>query len=85
MRAYSFYRRVRVLFFYSFKNNTSIKIALEEKKFAMAEVHIIGQIVGASDFPDNSLYCKWSITHGIYYLTSLIKLKITCKLYFFIR
>ncbi len=30
----------------------------------MAEVHIIGQIVGASDFPENSLYCKWSITHG---------------------
>lgn len=30
----------------------------------MAEVHIIGQIVGASDFPDNSLYCKWSISHG---------------------
>ena len=30
----------------------------------MAEVHIIGQIVGGSDFPDNSLYCKWSISHG---------------------
>ena len=31
----------------------------------MAEVHVIGQIFGASDFPDNSLYCKWSINCGI--------------------
>jgi hypothetical protein len=31
----------------------------------MAEVHIIGQILGASDFPENSLYCKWSISCGI--------------------
>ncbi len=30
----------------------------------MAEVHIIGQILGGSDFPDNSLYCKWSISCG---------------------
>ena len=30
----------------------------------MAEVHIIGQILGGSDFPENSLYCKWSITCG---------------------
>ena len=32
----------------------------------MAEVHIIGQILGASEFPDHSLYCKWSISAGIY-------------------
>ncbi len=31
----------------------------------MAEVHIIGQILGASDFPSHSLYCKWSISTGI--------------------
>ncbi len=30
----------------------------------MAELHIIGQILGGSDFPDNSLYCKWSVSAG---------------------
>ncbi|EDV29916.1 B9 domain-containing protein 2 [Trichoplax sp. H2] len=27
----------------------------------MAEVHIIGEIIGATGFPSNNLYCKWSI------------------------
>lgn len=50
----------------------------------MAEVHIIGQIVGASDFPDNSLYCKWSITHGkLFKIPNKLILKSICKLYFF--
>ena len=31
----------------------------------MAEVHIIGQILGASEFPNHSLYCKWSINAGL--------------------
>ncbi|XP_072346284.1 uncharacterized protein [Scyliorhinus torazame] len=30
----------------------------------MAEVHIIGQIVGASGFPQNSLFCKWGLQAG---------------------
>ncbi|XP_067412763.1 B9 domain-containing protein 2 isoform X1 [Emydura macquarii macquarii] len=30
----------------------------------MAEVHIIGQIVGASGFPHSSLFCKWGIHTG---------------------
>ncbi|XP_063289300.1 B9 domain-containing protein 2 [Pelobates fuscus] len=30
----------------------------------MAELHIIGQIVGASGFPQNSLFCKWGIHTG---------------------
>ncbi|PSN38465.1 B9 domain-containing protein 2 [Blattella germanica] len=30
----------------------------------MAEVHIIGQITGASDFPNQSLFCKWGIHAG---------------------
>ena len=30
----------------------------------MAEVHIIGEIVGASGFPSQSLYCKWSLHIG---------------------
>ncbi|XP_002736715.1 B9 domain-containing protein 2-like [Saccoglossus kowalevskii] len=30
----------------------------------MAEVHIIGEIVGASCFPENSLFCKWGIHAG---------------------
>ena len=30
----------------------------------MAEVHVIGQIVGASGFPDHSLFCKWGIHTG---------------------
>lgn len=32
--------------------------------FRMAEVHVIGQIVGASGFPDHSLFCKWGIHTG---------------------
>ncbi|XP_053123078.1 B9 domain-containing protein 2 isoform X3 [Hemicordylus capensis] len=35
------------------------------RKFcAMAEVHVIGQIVGASGFPSSSLFCKWGIHTG---------------------
>jgi len=30
----------------------------------MAEVHIIGQIVGASGFPEHSLFCKWGLNVG---------------------
>ncbi|XP_039366912.1 transforming growth factor beta-1 proprotein-like isoform X2 [Mauremys reevesii] len=30
----------------------------------MAEVHLIGQIVGASGFPSSSLFCKWGIHTG---------------------
>ncbi|XP_006627517.2 B9 domain-containing protein 2 [Lepisosteus oculatus] len=30
----------------------------------MAELHIIGQIVGASGFPQNSLFCKWGVHTG---------------------
>lgn len=30
----------------------------------MAEVHLIGQIVGASGFPEKSLFCKWGIHTG---------------------
>jgi len=27
----------------------------------MAQVHLIGQLVGGSEFPQNSLFCKWMI------------------------
>ncbi|XP_015443916.1 B9 domain-containing protein 2 isoform X1 [Pteropus alecto] len=30
----------------------------------MAEVHVIGQIVGATDFSESSLFCKWGIHTG---------------------
>uniref|UniRef100_T1JIR5 B9 domain-containing protein 2 n=1 Tax=Strigamia maritima TaxID=126957 RepID=T1JIR5_STRMM len=30
----------------------------------MAEVHVIGQIVGASGFPTQSLFCKWGLHAG---------------------
>ena len=30
----------------------------------MAEVHIIGQLVGASGFPSGDLYCKWGLAVG---------------------
>ncbi|CAG2057115.1 unnamed protein product [Timema podura] len=31
---------------------------------SMAEVHILGQILGASEFPKNTLFCKWGIHAG---------------------
>jgi hypothetical protein len=31
----------------------------------MAEVHIVGQIYGGSEFPDQSLFCKWGIHTGL--------------------
>uniref|UniRef100_A0A1I8I2H3 B9 domain-containing protein 2 n=1 Tax=Macrostomum lignano TaxID=282301 RepID=A0A1I8I2H3_9PLAT len=31
---------------------------------SMAEVHVIGQIVGASEFPENDLFCKWEAHFG---------------------
>lgn len=30
----------------------------------MAEVHIIGQIIGASEFEENKLFCKWAFKTG---------------------
>ncbi|XP_063726579.1 B9 domain-containing protein 2-like [Symsagittifera roscoffensis] len=30
----------------------------------MAELHIIGEIVGGDGFPENSLFCKWSVHAG---------------------
>ncbi|XP_066559844.1 B9 domain-containing protein 2 [Amia ocellicauda] len=30
----------------------------------MAELHVIGQIVGASGFPQSSLFCKWGVHTG---------------------
>ncbi|XP_067942559.1 B9 domain-containing protein 2-like [Watersipora subatra] len=30
----------------------------------MAEVHIIGQVQGATGFPEHSLFCKWGIHAG---------------------
>ncbi|XP_035222690.1 B9 domain-containing protein 2-like [Stegodyphus dumicola] len=30
----------------------------------MCEVHIIGQITGASEFKQNKLFCKWGIHTG---------------------
>lgn len=30
----------------------------------MAEVHVIGQVVGASEFPSSTLYCKWGVVTG---------------------
>lgn len=30
----------------------------------MAEVHVIGQILGATGFPEHSLFCKWGIHTG---------------------
>lgn len=34
----------------------------------MAEVHLIGQIVGASKFPNQSLFCSWGIHAGVVYV-----------------
>lgn len=30
----------------------------------MAEVHVIGQIIGATGFSEGSLFCKWGIHTG---------------------
>ncbi len=30
----------------------------------MAEVHVIGEIVGGYGFPENSLFCKWNFHAG---------------------
>uniref|UniRef100_A0A3B3HXR8 B9 domain-containing protein 2 n=2 Tax=Oryzias latipes TaxID=8090 RepID=A0A3B3HXR8_ORYLA len=40
----------------------------------MAELHIIGQILGARGFPQNSLFCKWGVhTGGAWRLLSGLK------------
>lgn len=30
----------------------------------MAEVHLIGELVGGDKFPSGSLFCKWNLTIG---------------------
>ncbi len=44
--------------------NTSYTIPLSEPFPAMAEVHIIGSIRGASGFPHPELTCKWAVLAG---------------------
>lgn len=42
--------------------------------YNMGELHIIGQIVGASGFPESSLFCKWGVhTGGAWRLLSGLK------------
>ena len=31
---------------------------------SMAEVHLIGELVGADNFPSGSLFCKWGLALG---------------------
>ena len=49
----------------------------------MAELHIIGQVYGASGFPDHSLFCKWDLQTGIYLLLNIIILFIFLFLSYF--
>jgi len=44
----------------------------------MAELHVIGQLVGATGFPEQSLFCKWGIHIGMYKLFAFIYL---CSLF----
>lgn len=30
----------------------------------MAEVHVIGELVGADNFPSSTLFCKWGLALG---------------------
>ncbi len=30
----------------------------------MAELHVIGEIVGATDFPSQNVFCKWGVVAG---------------------
>lgn len=30
----------------------------------MAELHVIGQLLGGSSFPESSLFCKWKVVMG---------------------
>ena len=30
----------------------------------MAEVHLIGDLVGGSGFPSANLFCKWGVAYG---------------------
>lgn len=41
------------------------------EKVAMAEVHLIGQIIGASGFREKSLFCRWRISSGTSTLSTI--------------
>lgn len=47
----------------------------------MAEVHIIGQIVGGTGFPDHSLFCKWGIHTGLSCIQYEICYAVNCSLF----
>lgn len=46
----------------------------------MAELHLIGQILSASDFEETTLFCKWSIQYGmcIFLFLDVLK-KVECQ------
>ena len=39
-------------------------VARGDTHFNMAEVHLIGELVGADKFPSGSLFCKWGLAVG---------------------
>ena len=44
----------------------------------MAEVHLIGQLVGASDFSaDTGLFCKWTVQTGSAWKTLQVRQFVT--------
>ena len=51
-------------------NNSGFSIAVFFQT-VMAEVHLIGQLVGASGFPSQSLFCKWGVHIGEWQLLTL--------------
>jgi len=52
-----------VCFVCDMSNNSGFSIAVFFQT-VMAEVHLIGQLVGASGFPSQSLFCKWGVHIG---------------------
>lgn len=47
------------------QQNKKVANDLESTKCSfMAEVHVIGQVIGAAGFTDTGLSCKWKITFG---------------------
>ena len=42
----------------------SAPLATPPEREAMAEVHLIGELLGGSDFPSGNLFCKWGLSTG---------------------
>jgi len=60
----SFYYYAQLNLVYLINRKALLRDVEKKIETTMAEVHVIGELVGADNFPSSSLFCKWGLALG---------------------